>query len=230
MSDQRKSDTKNHETHEMNETNGMNETHGIQETHGTRESRTAAAREPRSAAPPAPPRGAAASPTAVTPVKPLHAPDAAPGSTARTPGTGETPAAQAPTAGPTPTRTLPTQPPPTQDPVHSAQASPAPPAKAGAPEGEERLFPRDEGDRLSERLQEALNSFVDGPRRSVEEAAGVLEEAARQLTTALAERPRSLRAGWDGDRDARAAEGSDTEELRLALQSYREMTQRLLRV
>ncbi|MFJ8000877.1 hypothetical protein ACIQ7D_27750 [Streptomyces sp. NPDC096310] len=203
MNDQRKSDTKDHETRETRET---------PETP-----------EPHTQSPPAPPVTPRPAATSVTPVKPLHAPDAAAGAT-RTPRTP--------------------QPPPTQDPAHapsaspaqapSTQASAAPPAKAGraavALEGEGRLFPRAESDRLSERLQEALNSFVDGPRRSVEEAAGVLEEAARQLTTALAERPRSLRAGWDGDRDARAAEGSDTEELRLALQSYREMTQRLLRV
>ncbi|MFE2940339.1 hypothetical protein ACFXKG_14945 [Streptomyces sp. NPDC059255] len=107
------------------------------------------------------------------------------------------------------------------------------------------LFPRAEGDRLAQRLQEALNSFVDEPRGSVEAAAVVLEEAAERLTTALAERPRALRARWDGAdgkavghgkdpadvaRDAPAAAGPDTEELRLALRSYREMTQRLLRV
>ncbi|MFD5780740.1 hypothetical protein ACFVWX_29345 [Streptomyces sp. NPDC058220] len=96
-----------------------------------------------------------------------------------------------------------------------------------------RLFPQDESDKLTLRLQEALNTFVDGPRRSVEEAAGVLEEAAERLTSALAERPRSLRASWDGtsagDKN-RSADGSDTEDLRLALQSYREVTERLLRI
>ncbi|WP_329068654.1 hypothetical protein [Streptomyces sp. NBC_01429] len=96
-----------------------------------------------------------------------------------------------------------------------------------------RLIPQGESDRLAERLQNALSTFVDGPRHSVEEAADVLEEAAGQLTKALADRPRSLRAGWDGPGDGAgngAADGSHTEELRLALQSYREMTERLLRV
>ncbi|MFE3825540.1 hypothetical protein [Streptomyces sp. NPDC059092] len=167
--------------------------------------------------------------TAVTPVRPLHAPDAPAGGT-RPPEAPETPAAPAPPTEAPPTRVLPVQAPAQPRQAVSARAVPTAKAgqDAGAPDG--RLFPQGESERLSERLQEALNSFVDGPRRSVEEAAGVLEDAARQLTTALAERPRSLRAGWDGERDAAAAEGSDTEELRLALQNYREMTQRLLRV
>ncbi|MEV7868456.1 hypothetical protein AB0P17_20690 [Streptomyces sp. NPDC088124] len=112
-------------------------------------------------------------------------------------------------------------------------------ARDGASEGPAgRLFPRAESDRLSQRLQEALNSFVDEPRNAVEAAAVVLEEAAERLSTALAERPRALRSRWDvkdggtaGDAaDGAGGAGPDTEELRLALQSYREMTRRLLRV
>ncbi|MEV7682975.1 hypothetical protein AB0O64_31165 [Streptomyces sp. NPDC088341] len=104
-----------------------------------------------------------------------------------------------------------------------------------------RLLSQDESERLALRLQDALSTFVDGPRRSVEEAAGVLDEAAERLTTALAERPRSLRAQWEGGEPGAgkhttdnvkdgAADGSDTEKLRLTLQSYREFTERLLRI
>ena len=71
----------------------------------------------------------------------------------------------------------------------------APGRPAGPLPGKAPLFPQDESDKLTRRLQEALNTFVDGPRRSVEEAAGVLEEAAARLTKTLAERPRSMRAG-----------------------------------
>ncbi|MFJ2556970.1 MULTISPECIES: hypothetical protein [unclassified Streptomyces] len=193
---------------------------------------------PTTPEPSADPRGAA---DPVTPVKPLHAPDAAAGGT-RTPDAPPPPPRLAP---PAPSKQTPRsgQQPPPAPPVKTGRAAGTNGARPGASDRafdggtgkadgktDGRLFPSAESDRLSQRLQEALNSFVDGPRRSVEEAAGVLEEAARQLTTALAERPRSLRAGWDGDRDDGAADGSDTEELRLALQSYREMTQRLLRV
>ncbi|WP_051765008.1 hypothetical protein [Streptomyces sp. NRRL F-5135] len=93
---------------------------------------------------------------------------------------------------------------------------------------EPRLLPEGESDQLALRLQKALHHFVDGPRRSVEEAAGVLEEATERLTHALAERPRTLRAGWDNGGDGAAP--ADTERLRVALQSYREVTERLLRV
>ncbi|WP_405678348.1 hypothetical protein OG292_29315 [Streptomyces sp. NBC_01511] len=93
-----------------------------------------------------------------------------------------------------------------------------------------RLIPQDECDRLNLRLQEALSTFIDGPRRSVEEAAGVLEETAERLATALAERPRALRDSWDAGGDKGGGSAADTEDLRLALRSYREVTERLLRI
>jgi len=87
------------------------------------------------------------------------------------------------------------------------------------------LLPHGEHDKLSTRLQHAVNGFVDGPRRAVEEADGVLEEAIRHLTDALAERRRGLRSRWEGDGGE-----AHTEDLRLALRSYREMTERVLRI
>jgi hypothetical protein len=135
------------------------------------------------------------------PARPVHAPDATAGK-----ATGRTPEQKTP-----------------------GQKTPGQKSRDVSP----RLFPQDESDKLTLRLQEALNSFIDSPRRSVEEAAGVLEEAAERLTSVLAERPRSLRSGWDRTSAAdknRSADGSDTEDLRLALQSYREVTERLLKI
>ncbi|MFD5102152.1 hypothetical protein [Streptomyces albidochromogenes] len=100
----------------------------------------------------------------------------------------------------------------------AAGTGPAEPAEAP-------LFPQGERDKLALRLQQAVNTFVDGPRRAVEEADGVFEEASRRLTEAAAERRGSLRSAWAGkDREA------ETEELRVALRTYREMTERLLRM
>lgn len=79
------------------------------------------------------------------------------------------------------------------------------------------------GDGLEERLQHAMGTFVDEPRKSVEEADAVLEQVARQLTEKLAERRRTLRSTWQND-DAKA----DTEDLRVALTHYRDLTQQLL--
>lgn len=85
--------------------------------------------------------------------------------------------------------------------------------------------PAGAGDGLEERLQHAMGTFVDEPRKSVEEADAVLEQVARQLTEKLAERRRTLRSTWQND-DAKA----DTEELRVALTHYRDLTQQLLSI
>ncbi|MEU0954122.1 hypothetical protein ABZ353_17535 [Streptomyces niveus] len=131
---------------------------------------------------------------------------------------------------------------PVQDPVHEMEArdtrtdsTPARETAPGrtpesAPAQTPRLIPQDECDKLNLRLQEALSTFIDGPRRSVEEAADVLEETAKRLTTALAERPRHLRDSWDAGGGKNGASTADTEDLRLALRSYREVTERLLRI
>jgi hypothetical protein len=83
--------------------------------------------------------------------------------------------------------------------------------------------PQNDRDKLTLRLQQALNTFVDDPRQAVEEADALFGEVATQFADSLTERRRVLRTGWqDQDTDAR------TEELRLALRQYREITERLL--
>ncbi|MEW2632534.1 hypothetical protein AB0903_12950 [Streptomyces sp. NPDC048389] len=84
------------------------------------------------------------------------------------------------------------------------------------------LLPPDERERLEQRLQHALAGFVDDPRRAVEEAAGILDDTGDRLTASLAEHRRTLR-------ESASAVAGDTEELRIALQRYRETTERLLR-
>ncbi|MFG2170765.1 hypothetical protein ACGFMO_05145 [Streptomyces niveus] len=127
---------------------------------------------------------------------------------------------------------------PTVRPATSAPTAPGRTPEA-TPAQAPRLIPQDECDKLNLRLQEALSTFIDGPRRSVEEAADVLEDAAKRLTAALAERPRALRDSWDpngngSDTSATGTTGTagnaDTEDLRLVLRSYREVTERLLRI
>ncbi|ORT60450.1 hypothetical protein BKD26_08745 [Streptomyces sp. CB03238] len=81
-------------------------------------------------------------------------------------------------------------------------------------------------DELGSRMQQALTGFVESPHRSVEEAAAVLDAAADRLTEALTEHRRALRADWDGDGEHEP----DTEQLRVTLQAYRAMAERLLRV
>ncbi|MFF0089027.1 hypothetical protein ACFYSF_03580 [Streptomyces canus] len=103
---------------------------------------------------------------------------------------------------------------------------------SSTPESHEaRLLPHEETDKLSTRLQHAVAGFVDEPRSAVEEADHVLEEVAARFTDAVTQRRRTLRNSWqtgDGGRDDKAAGAGDTEQLRLALRDYRELTERLL--
>ena len=97
---------------------------------------------------------------------------------------------------------------------------------ADGPAGQ--LLGVDERDRLGERLHHALASFVDSPHDSVVEAAELLEETERHLVAALRDRRIALRAGWQEDGD-QGRVSQDTEQLRLTLRTYREVTERLLR-
>lgn len=104
------------------------------------------------------------------------------------------------------------------------------PGVGGVSGHEARLLPHDECDKLSTRLQHAVAGFVDEPRSAVEEADHVLEEVANRFTEAVKQRRRTLRNSWqtgDGGRDKGVGVG-DTEQLRLALRDYRELTERLL--
>lgn len=58
------------------------------------------------------------------------------------------------------------------------------------------LFPPDARDKLTLRLQNAVNGFVDEPRAAVENADRVLEETIADLTRTLEERRRTLRTSW----------------------------------
>ncbi|MET9454191.1 hypothetical protein ABZY05_03745 [Streptomyces canus] len=103
---------------------------------------------------------------------------------------------------------------------------------SSSPESHEaRLLPHEESEKLSTRLQHAVAGFVDEPRSAVEEADHVLEEVAARFTDAVKQRRRTLRNSWqtgDGGRDDKAVGAGDTEQLRLALRDYRELTERLL--
>ncbi|MFE7645651.1 hypothetical protein [Streptomyces phaeoluteigriseus] len=94
------------------------------------------------------------------------------------------------------------------------------------------LLPQDESDKLSSRMQHAVAGFVDRPRDAVEEADQVLEDLAARFTEAVNSRRRTLRGSWQlaDDKKGDAATTADTEQLRLALRDYRELTDRLLHI
>ncbi|MFD9044265.1 hypothetical protein ACFU6M_24855 [Streptomyces bottropensis] len=101
-------------------------------------------------------------------------------------------------------------------------------APGGSHSGGADLLPHDETDKLTARLQHAVGGFVDEPRSAVEEADQVLEEVTARFTDAMTQRRRTLRTSWETTAADRGS--TDTEQLRLALRDYRELTERLLRL
>ncbi|HWU08686.1 MAG TPA: hypothetical protein VN520_20280 [Streptomyces sp.] len=104
----------------------------------------------------------------------------------------------------------------------------APPAERTgrheAPGTDRSLISRTDQEKLSLRMQQAVTDFVESPRRAVEEADSTFGQIVSVLTEALAERGRLLRASWQ-EQDTEA----QTEELRIALQRYRDISEQLLK-
>ena len=92
------------------------------------------------------------------------------------------------------------------------------------------LFPQGSGEKLRDRWQHIQIDFVDDPRHAVEEADTLVEQVAAQLTESITANRRALRDGWDKQGAGSAADdsGSPTEQLRMTLQQYRSMLNRLL--
>ncbi|MFJ9624480.1 hypothetical protein [Streptomyces sp. NPDC101181] len=161
------------------------------------------------------------------------------------PGTAPRTAAAAPTTGtPRPGTTPDTVPETTPDRASAAGAaakhdpdtpSRTPSATAGRTTAEKgasggdpgrSLFSSEEREAFTARIQQAVTGFVEDPRRAVQEADSAFGEVVAGLAAALEERGRRLRTakGEDGRTDA------DTEDLRIALQHYRDLTDRLVQL
>lgn len=87
-----------------------------------------------------------------------------------------------------------------------------------APAGD--LWAADSADDLHSRWQELQLRFVDDPRGVVIEARSLVAEAVQSLTAALSDRQRDL--------DGLASSNGDTEQLRTALQRYRDFFDRVV--
>ncbi|MFZ3470034.1 hypothetical protein ACODT3_26805 [Streptomyces sp. 4.24] len=124
-----------------------------------------------------------------------------------------------PRGGPAPRpapRTAPREGPP------GATIGAVPPAHAVSPVS---LLAQSDRDRLTLHLQHALGAFIQNPREAVEEADTTFAEATTRVTAALVERRRVIGATHRGP-----GVDAETEDLRLALRQYREITLRLLRM
>lgn len=87
------------------------------------------------------------------------------------------------------------------------------------------LFTPEEREKFDARIHQAVAGFVENPRQAVQEADAAFDEVVAELTQALTERSRLLRTDRDGERSE-----AGTEDLRIALQQYRDLTERLVRL
>ncbi|WP_224756122.1 hypothetical protein [Streptomyces sp. col6] len=95
-----------------------------------------------------------------------------------------------------------------------------------APRKDECLLPTGDQDKLAHRLHQAVTDFVESPQRAVEEAESTFDAVVAGLTDALKERRSTLHVE---ERDG-GDPGARTEELRITLQHYRDLTERLLKI
>ncbi len=109
-----------------------------------------------------------------------------------------------------------------------AGPSPAPPAPAparpgGAPTGQAApLFPSGESETFRSRWDDIQAGFVDDPRRTIEQADGLVAEAMKRLAQTFSDERSKLEQQWQRGGDV------STEDLRVAFQRYRSFFQRLL--
>jgi hypothetical protein len=86
------------------------------------------------------------------------------------------------------------------------------------------LFLPDERERFRKRWSDVQSSFVDEPRKSVEQADTLVAETVQRLTQTFAAERAKLEETWSRGGDV------STEDLRCALQRYRTFFDRLLAV
>ncbi len=87
-----------------------------------------------------------------------------------------------------------------------------------------QLFDSGEADRFRSQWTDIQATFVDEPRKAVEQADNLVATAITRLAEMFAEERNNLEQQWDRDGDV------STEDLRLALQRYRSFFNRLLSV
>ena len=108
-----------------------------------------------------------------------------------------------------------------------AEAAAAPSADRAEPahevgDDQPQLLADDEGAELGRRWEAIQVTFVDDPRRAVEDADGLVAHVMQQLADSFARERETLEGQWSRGEDV------STEDLRVALQRYRSFFQRLL--
>lgn len=95
-------------------------------------------------------------------------------------------------------------------------------AAASAAEDSEPLLIASQADDFRGRWERVQTSFVDEPRRAVEEADALVADLMQRLAETFSQERKNLEGQWDRGDDV------STEDLRVALQRYRSFFDRLL--
>jgi predicted lipid-binding transport protein (Tim44 family) len=104
----------------------------------------------------------------------------------------------------------------------STAASSAAPAASGNANAPAQLFPDDELHNFRARWDQVQTSFVDEPRKAVEQADNLVASVVKRIAEQFAAERQKLEGRWDKGDDV------NTEDLRQALRSYRSFFDRLL--
>ena len=91
-------------------------------------------------------------------------------------------------------------------------------------DGEITLFPEKEATDFHKRWTDIQTGFVDEPRRSVEQADGLVAEVIKRLANSFADERAKLEGQWG------RGDNVSTEDLRISLRRYRAFFDRLLNV
>jgi hypothetical protein len=102
------------------------------------------------------------------------------------------------------------------------ESAPRATATSSAKEDLEALFSEDEAKKFQSRWLDIQSKFVDDPRDAVKQADDLVADTLKSITMNFSNRRVALEQQWNGGKDV------STEDLRVALKSYRSFFQRLL--
>jgi hypothetical protein len=94
--------------------------------------------------------------------------------------------------------------------------------RSAMPPPEQSLMPKRETEDMRERWKTIQASFVDEPRKAVQEADQLVKSAIQQLEEVFREQRSQMEQLWSGGKDV------STEDLRVSFQRYRTFFNRLL--
>ena len=94
--------------------------------------------------------------------------------------------------------------------------------RSGIPHAEHRLISKRQTDDMRERWKAIQASFVDEPRKAVQDADQLVKSAVQQIEEVFRDQRSQMEQQWSGGKDV------STEDLRLSLQRYRTFFDHLL--